>query len=89
MPCPVMIVETPRLPPRVVHKFKISHAGIVIPNFTAPPRAYVENVIECPFDDPAMTDSQNRILPVPFDQILNEKTYPGSKVHVGLATFDE
>jgi hypothetical protein len=73
-------MEPPSFPPGMFHVFKISDAGIVAPDFAAPPGADVEDMVKSSIDYAAMTDKKNMLFMVTVDDAFDEDADSGPEM---------
>ena len=83
----VMAMQPPHLPPGMFHMLEMSDAGVLRPNFTAPPGADIEDMVKDGIDDAAMTNRHDALTAVAFGHLFDKKTDAGAEVHIGFAEF--
>ena len=77
--------QPPRLSLRVCHVLQVSDARVLTPYLAATPRANVKDVVKDDVYHPAVTDSDDDLIPIPLHDILNERANPRAKMHQCLA----
>ena len=84
---PIVVVQTPRFPPGMGDVFEVGHAGVVVPDLATPPGANVENMIEGCLYYPAVTDRNDYVVQVLFDQLFDKQTCAGAEVDIRFSPF--
>src|SRR5690554_1554545 len=84
----VVVVQAPHLACGVVDVLKAGDPGVVRDRLATPVSANVEDVVECHFYDPAVTDGEDGLTFMALYHLFDEKAHSRAHVHHRLALAD-
>jgi hypothetical protein len=77
---PIVVMQAPCFPFGVGDVFETGYAGVVVPDFAAPPGAVVEDMVKSSIDYAAMTDKKNMLFMVTVDDAFDEDADSGPEM---------